>query len=78
MVGISTSAGISEHLEHLEGSMAELQLLLPEALAHALEREALRRGLSSAQLTRRLIATFLATAPNYLSRAEGAAAAPPA
>jgi hypothetical protein len=46
----------------LDGEMAELPLLLPGRMAEALEAAASRRGLTVAQMVRRLIRAFLAEA----------------
>jgi hypothetical protein len=59
MLSTPDAAGSSEHLVRLDGEMAEMLLLLPARQAAALERAARQRGLTSAQLTRRLIGAFL-------------------
>jgi hypothetical protein len=52
-----------EQLAYLDGGMMELTLLLPEEQALALEQAARQRGLTGAQLTRRLIGLFLEAWP---------------
>jgi hypothetical protein len=59
MVRSQHPADLSEHILSLDAEMAELLLLLPTSQAEALEEAAHERGLTSAQLTRRLIAAFL-------------------
>jgi hypothetical protein len=53
------NSGDRDRIQHLDGEMTELVLLLPGWQAAALERAAQQRGLTGGQLTRRLIATFL-------------------
>jgi hypothetical protein len=49
----------TERLTSLDGEVAEMLLLLPTDQAARLEEAARRRGLTSAELTRRLIRGFL-------------------
>jgi hypothetical protein len=59
MASSQDPAGLSGLLVPLDAEMTEMLLLLPSAQAAALERAARRHGLTSAQLTRRLINHFL-------------------
>ncbi len=79
MVTIQENAGSSEQLFRLDGEMMELMLLLPSWQAAALERAARQQGLTSGQLTRRLITAYLEKAPLHLpfaGSASGDAVAP--
>jgi hypothetical protein len=60
MLSTKDLIGSTESLVRLDGEMMELVLLLPTGQAAALEHAARRQGLTSGQLTRRLIAAFLA------------------
>jgi hypothetical protein len=73
MVTTTESASLSEQFFRLDNEMTELHLLLPSRQAAALERAATKEGLTSAQLTRRLIGAFLDKAVPYLPRPEGIA-----
>jgi hypothetical protein len=61
----------SEQIFRLDGEMMEMLLLLPNRQAAALERAARAQGLTSAQLTRRLIAAYLDKAQPHLPRPGG-------
>jgi hypothetical protein len=54
--------GAVEGVSRVDAEMAELVLLLPDAQVAALEQAARRRGLTAAQLARRLIREFLSCA----------------
>jgi hypothetical protein len=60
--------GSSDQMIRLDGEMMEMLLLLPNRQAAALERAARAQGLTSGQLTRRLIAAYLEKALPHLSR----------
>jgi hypothetical protein len=62
MVSTWDVADSSGQLLHLDGEMTEMLLLLPVPQAAALEKAARAQGLTSAQLTRRLISNFLRNA----------------
>jgi hypothetical protein len=51
-----------------EGDVAEMPLLIPAAQAAALEGAAHRRGVTAAQLVRRLVQDFLITTAGRVSR----------
>lgn len=62
MVVTTDVTGELGSLHPVDGEMTEMLLLLPNHQAAALERAARHRGLTSAQLARRLIRAFLETA----------------
>jgi hypothetical protein len=68
--------GSSEQIIRLDGEMMEMLLLLPNRQAAALERVARAQGLTSGQLTRRLIAAYLEKVLPQLPRPGAAAEAP--
>jgi hypothetical protein len=66
-----------DQLACLDGEVMEVQFLLPQWQAAALEQAASRQGLTSGQLTRRLIRAYLAKAGLSRTAPDGDGASAP-